>query len=360
MDYMFILGRDSELSLLELVSYFKNNSITYRLVWHHGEVAVFSLPQLDFKKIITQLGGAVKIGVVMESLDDLFFDSNRVKYAVSAYGKADVHEFKKLLKAHFRSQHVRAFQKKPKKGNVLMPSDVLHHDLIDSGYEFILGGDFFARTIAVFDPSEHESRDEQRPEKDYLNVISIRLAKILINLSQPKHTLLDPFCGYGTILQEALLMGLDVFGIDLDPKIVNACKKNLLWLQNNYEFKGRWRVFCNDARNSSKILTSIDSIATEPYLGPFLKKLPSKEEASKIASDLSVLYSDVLTDLRKVVKGKIAIVIPRFRTRANDLVSLPFERIVKESGFKPVNFSEVKLPVLYLTGKIEREIWVLE
>ncbi len=360
MEYMFILGRDSELSLLELVSYFKNNNISYSLVWHHGEVAVFSLPQINFKKLITQLGGTVKIGAVINSLDDLCFDSNRIKYAISGYAKADVSQFKKLLKVYFKNQHVRAFQKKPKKGDVLMPSDVLHHDLIDSGYEFILAGNFFARTIAVFDPSEHETRDEKRPEKDYLSVISIRLAKILINLSQPKYTLLDPFCGYGTILQEALLMDLDVFGIELDPRIVNACKKNLLWLQNNYEFSGKWRVFCNDARNASKILTSVDAVATEPYLGPFLKKLPTKEEASEIASELGHLYSDVLKDLRKIVKGKVAIVIPRFRTRANDLISIPFEKISREAGFSPMRFHEVKLPVLYLTGKIEREIWVLE
>lgn len=264
------------------------------------------------------------------------------------------------MKEHFKSQHVRAFCKKPKRDNVLMPSDVLHHDLIDNGFEFLVADSFVARTIAVFDPSLHESRDVGRPEKDYLNVISIRLAKILINLSQPKHNLLDPFCGYGTILQEALLMDVDVFGIDLDQKIVSACKKNLIWLQNKYRFDAKWRVFCNDARNTSKILTAVDSVATEPYLGPFLKKQPSKDEAFFIVDELESLYSEVLNDLRRVVRGKVAIIIPRFRTRANQIISLPFEKIAKDAGFKPLHFPEVKLPVLYLTGKIEREIWVLE
>lgn len=360
MEYMFILGRDSELSLLELVSYFKGRNIEYHLVKHHGEVAVFSLPELDFKKMIEQLGGTVKIGLVIDNLDEVYFDSNRIRYAISPYGKGDVAGFKGRLKEHFKSQHVRAFCKKPKKGNVLMPTDVIHHDLIDSGFEFLVADDFVAKTIAVFDPSQHESRDVERPEKDYLNVVSIRLAKILINLSQPKHNLLDPFCGYGTILQEALLMNFDVFGIELDPKIVGACKKNLIWLQNKYRLEAKWRVFCNDVRNASKILTSVESVATEPYLGPFLKKQPSKEEALAIVDELEVLYFDVLEDLRKIVKGKVAIVVPRFRTRANEIISLPFAKMAKQVGFKPVNFSEVKLPVLYLTGKIEREIWVLE
>jgi len=360
MEYMFILGRDSELSLLELVSYFKSNNIAYHLVKHSGDVAVFSLPELDFKKLITKLGGTVKIGLVINNLDGLYFDANRIKYAISSYGKSDASDFKKRIKDHFKEQHVRAFCKKPKQGNVLMPSDVIRHSLVEDGFEFLVAHNFVARTIAIFDPSEHESRDVGTPVKDYLNVISIRLAKILINLSQARHNLLDPFCGYGTILQEALLMKLDVFGIELNPKVVAACKKNLIWLQNKYNPVGNWRVFCNDARNSSKIVTSVESVATEPYLGPFLKKLPSKEEASEIVAELEPLYYEVLKDLRRIVKGKVAIVVPRFRTRANDIISLPFLEIAKDAGFRPVNFAEVKLPVLYLTGKIEREIWVLE
>ncbi len=359
MEYMFILGRDSELSLLEIVSYFKNNNINYHSVKRFGEAAIFSLPELDFKTMITKLGGTVKIGVVTD-LDELYFDSNRVKYAISVYGNSDASDAKKGIKKRFKEQHVRAFAKKPKQGKAVAPSDVVRHDLIDNGYEFLVADNFVARTIAVFDPAEHETRDEKRPEKDYLRTVSIRVAKILINLSQPKNTLLDPFCGYGTILQEALLMNVDVFGIDSDAKAVAGCKKNLIWLQNSYKFNAKWRVFNNDARNASRILTSVDSVATEPYLGPYLKKIPSKDEALRIVAELEPLYSEVLKDLRKVVKGKIAIVVPRFRTKANQVISLPFEKIVRESGFKPLNFEEVKLPVLYLTGKIEREIWVLE
>jgi tRNA G10 N-methylase Trm11 len=358
MEYMFILGRDSELSLLELVSYFKNKNIDYHLVAHHGDATVFSIPVLNFKKVIAELGGIVKIGQVID-LDDLFFESNRLRYGLSVYGNKDS-DAKERIKEKFKEQHVRAFMKKPKKEDVLTPSDVIRHDLIDNGIEFLVFDDYIAKTIAVFDPSEHEERDVKRPDVDYLNVISIRLAKILINLSQARNTLLDPFCGDGTILQEGLLMGLDVYGVDSDPKMIAACKKNLLWFQSHYKFPGKWRVFNNDARNSSKIITSVDAVATEPYLGPFLKRLPTKEEAIHVMEELQPIYFDILVDLRRIVKGKVAIVVPRFRTRANDLISMPFERIAKEAGFRPVQFKEVKTPVIYLTGKIEREIWILE
>ena len=54
-----------------------------------------------------------------------------------------------------------------------------------------------------------------------------RLAKILINLSEVKdeEILLDPFCGIGVILEEALLQNINVIGIDKDKKAVDRCKE---------------------------------------------------------------------------------------------------------------------------------------
>lgn len=360
MNFMFILGRDSELSFIELISYFNCKSIHYDLVDYSGEVAVFSIPKFDFKKAITQLGGIVKIGLVIQNLDNMIFVESKVKYALSVYNHADPSIFLGGLKSHFKEQRVRAFIKKPKKGVSLTPSDVISHKLIDEGFEFLISKDFVAKTVAVFDPSLHELRDESRPEKDYLKTISIRLAKILINLSQPNKSLLDPFCGYGTILQEALLMNFEVYGIDSDQKTVSACKKNMAWLQAKYKPSGNWRVFCNDARNVSKVVTNVDSVATEPYLGPFLKKIPSKNEALRIISDLEPVYSAFLKELRKVVKGKVAMIVPRFRTKDNTIISMDFSGMLLASGFKSVSFPIVKIPVIYLTGKIEREIWVFE
>ena len=44
-----------------------------------------------------------------------------------------------------------------------------------------------------------------------------KLAQIIVSLSgtQPGQTVLDPFCGTGVVLQEALIMGAIVYGFDL-------------------------------------------------------------------------------------------------------------------------------------------------
>ena len=59
-----------------------------------------------------------------------------------------------------------------------------------------------------------------------------RLARMMVNLSActAGKTLLDPFCGVGTILQEALLEKAMVVGMDVNPWCVKAATENLEWL----------------------------------------------------------------------------------------------------------------------------------
>jgi len=56
---------------------------------------------------------------------------------------------------------------------------------------------YLTKTIAFSNPMEFKYRDEHRPYTDFSIMISIRLARILLNLSQAKagQVLLDPFCG---------------------------------------------------------------------------------------------------------------------------------------------------------------------
>ena len=72
--------------------------------------------------------------------------------------------------------------------------------------------------------SAYAMRDQKRPKRDaFVGMLPPKLAQIMINLAlgdqEPKDKLLlDPFCGTGVLLQEALLMGLKVYGTDLSQK----------------------------------------------------------------------------------------------------------------------------------------------
>ena len=362
-EYMFILGRDPELSLIELVAYLQKNGVEYSIKNISKSAAIFSTSEkFQPGKAVKHLGGTIKIGKILEDVEEAYEGTeNKIKYAISAYGKANIKDIHREIKKSFKKQKLKAFYKKPKREKALMPSEVIKQKLIESGIEFLAYENHLAKTVAVFDPFEHEKRDEEMPCKDYLKTISIRLAKILINLSQAKNLLLDPFCGYGIILQEAILQDINVVGIDLDKQSVESAEKNLMFIEKNYKTKANYRVIEGDSRHLSSLVEEADGIATEPYLGPYLKKIPSLKEAQKTMKELECLYRQVLKEAKKVVKGKIAIIVPRFQTSQKKEAVMDFGKILKEEGYKawqPLN--QIRTPVIYPHGKILREVWVIE
>ena len=83
-----------------------------------------------------------------------------------------------------------------------------------------------------------------------------KLAQILINLCgplKPGAVVLDPFCGTGVVLQEALLMGYRAYGTDIDERMVDYTEKNLKWLVRDH---------C-DQRGASKRLSPVTTGAKE-------------------------------------------------------------------------------------------------
>lgn len=367
-DYIFILGRDPELSLLELASYFNARKIQFRLKVHSETAALLSLPDLDFDKVIKELGGTVKIARVVDDLDaeELYNgSSNKIKYGISVYDDSDVEELKEYVKARMRQEKLKAaYKRSSRQEPFLMPNDVIRHELMTEGFELVVYDNIVAKTIAVFNPFEYEERDKERPKNRELHMLSIRLAKILINLSMAKQgdLLLDPFCGYGILLQEAMLMGINAAGFDISRECTDASRTNLDFTMKRYKTSASYKIFNADSRQISKFIEKADSAATEPYMGPLLNKIPMKPEAIRTVQQLEPLYNDVLRELAKVVKGNIAIIVPRFRLYSGERIKFNFERMMASFGFKPVSaLPEVKLPIIYTASdsKIEREIWVI-
>lgn len=362
-DYMFVLGRDSGLTILELIAYFQKNSMTFSIKEISEQTMTVSVDE-KFEPVTAMkiLGGTVKIGIILKNLDEAYQGGkNKIKYAISFYGKNDEEHVEDQIKEFFKEQKLKAFYKKPKREKALMPNEVIKQKLLEGGIEFLACKNVLAKTVAVFNPFEHEKRDQEMPYKDYRKTISIRLAKILINLSQSKKLLLDPFCGHGVILQEATLQGLDVIGIDRDIKSIESAKKNIEHIEKKYDTKTKHAVIRGDSRHMTKLIREADGIATEPYLGPYLKRIPSMEEAKNTMAELEQLYKRVLEESKKIVKGKIAIIVPRFPTQQRKDVTMNFNQIITELGYKVWQpLKQVKMPIVYPYGRLIREIWIIE
>lgn len=69
-----------------------------------------------------------------------------------------------------------------------------------------------------------------RPQ-GYCNALTSRVARAIVNIaggSNQKQSIVDPCCGIGTVVMEAISMGFEVTGYDINEKIVHGARKNLL------------------------------------------------------------------------------------------------------------------------------------
>lgn len=64
----------------------------------------------------------------------------------------------------------------------------------------------------------------------YSNSLSLRVARALVNIAVGYNTdksLIDPCCGVGTVVIEALSMGIDVYGCEMNVSIAENAERNL-------------------------------------------------------------------------------------------------------------------------------------
>jgi len=374
MNYLFVLGRDPELALLELEAYFEARNTDYKILEYTHEIALLHLPELHMNKIIRELGGTVKIAQVLSDSGNLseiehaFNNFNlkmdkRLDYSISSFNSALGDYVKEVLKGICKKQKVKLICKKParKFDKSLSPTEIIKKNLISKGIDIVVYKNNIARTIAVFNPEEYKERDMGRPKTDFLKTTSLRLSKILVNLSYAKENslVLDPFCGNATILQEAMLNGADVIGIDIEKGAVDSSIENLNWLKKKYPTNKSFSVYHENAANLSKIINKkVNCIVTEPYMGPFLRKRPTRNQAFAIIDELRMLYTRFLEEAYKILdkNGKLVIITPGIGgiyidpLRLNDNFGMYRPKIA------------IKLPIPYILKNsiIERFIYVLE
>jgi tRNA G10 N-methylase Trm11 len=350
MKYLFIVGRNVDLSVEEIKSFFKKEGINFRIISKFNNGVLFETERI-LRGIVDKLGGTVSIGEVLaegeakkiiEILDNkpLYkVKGNKLNYVVYDFNGKEFERLSFYLKNRFRIEQLKATEKKLT-GRINLQSgeeaSKVSSNLIDEQY-FIFEN-AFGKIIEETDYEKIEKRDMEKPVRRNELSISPRLAKILINLSQVKtgETLLDPFCGIGTILQEALLQNINVIGVDKDKKAIDCSELNLNWFKFN---KGNYRLINED---SSKIqIHNIDAIATEPDFGELQKRIPSEAKAKEITKNFEILMINVLKNLKKNAKGRIVFTAPlvlvdkeRIPCNFNNIALMTGLRIVK--GF-PIN-----------------------
>ena len=388
--YVFIPGKNWKLSLAELLSFLEAKTYDSRITDLSKSHFTFAGEELPTDSCIDELGGIIKIGRIITcipsgtiieaflhakeearteiksklSSDPAFEEIFRVSPEKRVFGVSSYFEnpsFRRVSKIaqRFLGNHIKKafavhgikarFMGFPKKRKLpqLTNVEVLKKELIEKSVEILLcigeKQTIIAKTMAIHNPFEFQKRDIGRPVQRKIFSIPPRLARIMVNLSLCSHgkVLLDPFCGVGTFLQEAVLTKAQAIGVDVNPWCVEASNKNLEWLKSEYGLiNARYRVKLGNTRKLTEQVSeeTVDCITTEPDLGPALRHIPTVHYASRIVDALKPLYYGFLGEAYKVLKngGRLVFVSPYVRTRVGDFITLDVEERARALGFRVV------------------------
>ncbi len=246
----------------------------------------------------------------------------------------------------------------------------------------ILGGTRAIEDIStgeIFTPNikQYKKREFKKPRVDPKSgLLPSKLAKMLINLSYTKHgvkRLYDPFCGGGTIITEANVLGIHGIGSDVDKKTVDDAKTNAKWVRSEYGLSHiEDEFFISDVRYlDTQLLRSkhIDAIVTEPYLGkPVHKPLRMGSQDNQNLKKVNELISSAIKNASAILEPgrRIVIIIPQFKTMKG-IAKLEISERFNRFSFKRVNLLDTldidKSPdLLYFRPKavVLRDIFILE
>ncbi|MBE7561138.1 hypothetical protein HS125_20180 [bacterium] len=198
------------------------------------------------------------------------------------------------------------------------------------------------QTRALQDYRGFSQRDYGRPERDMRRgMLPPKLALMMLNLADPEGggMVVDPFCGAGGLLAEAVVHGWTAWGGDVDEQAIADARANLTWLsQARPELATRWKVRVADALTLTQILAplSVRAIATEPYLGPPLSKRFSADRAKEEVERLRPLYAAFLGQARTVLEpGRRLVLTAPVWITSQAAVELTLAREIYLAGFSP-------------------------
>ncbi|MFA5075898.1 MAG: DNA methyltransferase [Patescibacteria group bacterium] len=388
--YYFILGKNPTLSTLEITAWLKKEKWEFKINQNSAEVLLMEIKTpFEPAKLLDQLGGTIKIGRVLTEAEinkitpeliasQLTPVAGKFHFGFSTYtlAKSNFHlpknfglEVKRLLKE--KNISCRLVTSKEKNLSSVV---VQTNNLLKNGAEICLLTDwdkvYIGQTLTIQKFAEYSQFDYGRPGRDaHSGMLPPKIAKMMINLAQlpTSAIILDPFCGSGTILQQASLMGYqNLVGSDISAKATVDTQKN-------FEFTNSPEptLYQLDSRTLSTRLKPKSTVAiiTEPYLGPTLGGHEPMSKIKKIISELSDLYLKSFIEFKKILQpgGRVIIIFPII----NGLPAMNNEQLeqIQKLGFKNTLEIPAELNNLTITPrhsiiyarpdqKVQREIFV--
>lgn len=344
-DYIFILGREPELSFAELVSLFGTGVI--RL----GSFAFFSCDEEVVKKEVQCLGGTIKIGEIIgrdinknelslfcaEHIKKFVIEGKKLRVGIDSFVPSlskVVFRVKDILKEEWAS--IRVVQHENWR---IKTATTIHEKLITQGVELIIipdkNGFCVAETTWIQDIEAYSERDINRDRSMIVGMMPPKLAQMMINFASQwdkSHVIWDPFCGLWTTLIEAFHgWYTHLLWSDISADMVLSTRKNIekitQWTHTSFE------VFSHDAQKiNEKEAPSKTALVTEGMLG-------------KNFSSTTINHASVLQERRHLTELYRHFFESSFKNKNIQKIvcCMPFWNIGKETIYMPL-FEDFSVP----------------
>lgn len=361
-----ILGRQPELGLAEIESLYGADKV--RLVCD-GTVALVNVDQIG-----TELGGTVKVARVLTTVPGTSLTKHvryiaqeipkhlccgmpegKLKFGLSVFGldtsTAEINRGTLFIKKSIKNAG-RSVRIVPNNTPSLSSAQVIHNRLTDPlGMELLLIRDgnqtILAQTVHEQDIEAYGQRDHGRPKRDArVGMLPPKLAQIMIHLAEGRlnqpgdHTLLDPFCGTGVVLQEALLLGYNVAGTDINPRMVDYTRQNLDWLANKSSRRlPQIALLETGDATDYQWPPNVDLVVCEGYLGDPLTSVPDREKLENITHECNAIMRDFLKNIATQLRPgtPLCIAAPAWHTNSG-VRHLPVLDDLGKIGYNCIDF----------------------
>jgi len=196
------------------------------------------------------------------------------------------------------------------------------------------GNFIFGLKTAEIKAGEFLKRGPPRTVFSHSAAMPPKIARCMVNLARPKarDLVLDPFCGTGSFLVEAGLIGCRVIGSDVKRRMIKGSAQNLSACGIKPE-----GLFVADARLPPLPSNSIECIVTDPPYGTSTTTLGMRPQE---------VLEDFLSATRDFLKkgGRICLAAPK---------TVEVSRIAEKLGFK-----HQESHFIYIHRRLTREIAV--
>jgi tRNA G10 N-methylase Trm11 len=362
----FLLGNHTDLAIAEMAAVI-GRDLDYSTI--RNQILLLDEHRNDLGTLQERLAGVIKSGWITaelpnwddEQLKDLILagladvqSDRKINFGISIYDRTASKVEKELKKQSERlgltvKKQLRAEEKSVRyvssKEADLSSVILIENNVLTSGAEFVIikteDGFLFGQTATVQNYKAWSERDFGRPARDAKSgMLPPKLARTMINLAGrdlDDAVLLDPFCGSGTVLMEAALMGCtQLIGSDISEKAIEDTTTNMAWVTKHYlETEPTLSLIETPAQELTDHRTEpVNLIIAETYLGPPRKGNESPKALKDVASDILTLNREAFTTLYDLLTpgGTCVVAFPVYLTDKNPL-HLPLKKMLEEIGY---------------------------